>query len=124
MYAADTFIETLDFSNQSNLAYIVNTEQSSTHGRHWVAIIQEPGDMLNSLIYMDMGPKITLTWICLTLSHLTLKLFKILWLTQARISAFCTCTIVHMAIRLITQWSGSEHCSSISARLPLAYLLS
>ena len=56
VYAADTFIETLDFRNQSTLAYIVNTEQSSSHGRHWVAIIQEPGDMFEFFDPLGHGP--------------------------------------------------------------------
>ena len=56
VYAADTFIETLDFSNQSILAYIVNTEQSSSHGRYWVAIIQEPGDRFEFFDPLGHGP--------------------------------------------------------------------
>ena len=43
VFAADTFIEALSFTNNSTAAYIVNTEQSHLPGRHWVAIIQEPG---------------------------------------------------------------------------------
>ena len=42
-YAADMFIEAIDFSNQSTGAYIVNTEQSYSRGRHCVAIIQKAG---------------------------------------------------------------------------------
>ena len=56
VHAADTFIETLEFSNQSTLAYIVNTEQSSSHGRHWVAIIQEPGARFEFFDPLGNGP--------------------------------------------------------------------
>ena len=56
VYAADTFIETLDFSNQTTLAFIVNTEQSSSHGRHWVAIIQEPGARFEFFDPLGLGP--------------------------------------------------------------------
>ena len=55
-YAADTFIETLDFSNQSTLAFIVNTDQSTLYGRHWVAIIQEPGARFEFFDPLGHGP--------------------------------------------------------------------
>ena len=56
VYAADTFIETLDFSNQSTLAYIVNTEQLTSDGHHWVAIIQEPGARFEFFDPLGHGP--------------------------------------------------------------------
>ena len=43
VFAADILIEALNFNNTSTAAYIVNTEHSQSRGRHWVAIIQEPG---------------------------------------------------------------------------------
>ena len=43
VFAADTFIESLDISNQLPFAFIVNTDRSESRGRHWVAIIQEHG---------------------------------------------------------------------------------
>ena len=61
VYVDVTFIEMLDFSNQSTLAYIFIIEQSSSHGRHWVAIIQEPGSRFEFLIHLDICREITLT---------------------------------------------------------------
>ena len=43
VFAADTFIESMDISNQLPFAFIVNTDRSESRGRHWVAIIQEHG---------------------------------------------------------------------------------
>ena len=43
VFAADTFIESLNVSNQLPFACIVNTDQSVSCGQHWVAIIQEHG---------------------------------------------------------------------------------
>ena len=56
VFATDTFIEALDFSNQTTAAYIVNTEHSHTRGRHWVAIIQEPGGRFKFFDPLGHGP--------------------------------------------------------------------
>ena len=56
VYAADTFIEALDFTHQSTTVYIVNTEQSCARGRHWVAIIQEPGGRFEFFDPLGHGP--------------------------------------------------------------------
>ena len=56
VYATDTFIEALDFTHQSTAAYIVNTEQSFARGRHWVAIIQEPGGRFEFFDPLGHGP--------------------------------------------------------------------
>ena len=61
VHAADIFIKALDFNNQSTLACIVNTEQSSSHGRQWVAIIQEPGARFEFFDPLDTGRGIMLT---------------------------------------------------------------
>ena len=43
VFAADTFIESMDVSNQLPFAFIVNSDQSVSRGQHWVAIIQDNG---------------------------------------------------------------------------------
>ena len=56
VFASDTLIESLDFTHQSTAAYIVNTEQSCTRGRHWVSIIQEPGGRFEFFDPLGHGP--------------------------------------------------------------------
>ena len=55
VFAADTFIEALKFSNNSTAAYIVNAEQSHLPGRHWVSIIQEPGGRFEFFDPLGLG---------------------------------------------------------------------
>ena len=55
-FAADTFIEALNFNNTSTEAYIVNTEHSQSRGRHWVAIIQDPGGRVEFFDPLGHGP--------------------------------------------------------------------
>ena len=56
VFAADTFIEALDFNNTFTAAYIVNTEPLQLRGRHWVAIIQEPGVRFEIFDPLGHGP--------------------------------------------------------------------
>ena len=56
VFAADTFIEALDFSIQSTAAYIVNTEPSYARGRHLVAVIHEPGGRFEFFDPLGHGP--------------------------------------------------------------------
>ena len=56
VFSADTFIEALNFTNNSTAAYIVNTERSHLPGRHWVAIIQEPGGRFEFFDPLGHGP--------------------------------------------------------------------
>ena len=56
VFASDTFIESLDFTHQSTVAYIVNTEQSCARGRHRVAIIQEPSGRFEFFDPLGHGP--------------------------------------------------------------------